>query len=854
MCREENKIDRPFCWLAGAYVLGEVLCLSRWSIWAVLPVTAAVLVVIWKKRNNRQCWLWLALPVFFVWGYCCCNHTLLQREAQLSLCAETETSGDKTKKGKKVIAEGDVGKVTERERRTEVLLEKTDLVTGGKRTENIGRLLVYLPVGVSVAEGDRIRVKGFLSKPDEATNPGQFDYSAYEAALGVNLVLEGTGQVIRSGARSMDGLLGKLRRCCVGVLLKIGGAAGGTMAALALGDKSALPEERYQLYLDSGIGHILTLSGLHLSLFGVGLYGIMRKRLTIPQWPASGLTVGLICAYVRLTGSGISAQRAAAALTVSLLGGCLGKTYDLLSAAGLGMLWILTRYPLQITRPSFWLSFCAVFAVGGILPALNQWIKPRTKGMKAVLAVLSIQLAVMPVSAVNQYTLQPYGILLNLVVVPMMGTLLGGSMAVLAVGMIWPSAAAVLALPVSAVFAGIDGLCRFSLCLPGGTVVSGCPSSVRLAVYGLLLGGFMFVVHRENRLDWEAMETAEYPERIFEDRQRKKKEKSQEKSQERNQGKSQEKNQEKSQEKNQEKSQVKKKTGRRQFIRRRVRLLTVFVLLAGVLSVRIGGRTLVVTFLDVGQGDCICIETPNHTTILVDGGSSSASQVGEYRIRPWLEWAGIDHLDYLVLTHMDEDHVNGAKELLYEGFPVGILVISAASTDEDKVEEIYNIAEENSIKVVELNEEDKIISNKVEIDCLHPMKNSRYGSENEASVVLLLSYENFSCLLTGDLEGEGEERVREYLEEENGITLLKVAHHGSKYSTSEEFLEAAHPAAAVISCGRNNRYGHPHEELLDRLDDAGCRVYSTAESGAVTVETDGIRWRIRTYLERKTTD
>ena len=206
-------------------------------------------------------------------------------------------------------------------------------------------------------------------------------------------------------------------------------------------------------------------------------------------------------------------------------------------------------------------------------------------------------------------------------------------------------------------------------------------------------------------------------------------------------------------------------------------------------------------------------------------------------------------MDYLVLTHLDEDHINGALELMQSGFPVGTVLVSSATTDEDKVEEIYTISKEYGIEMVDMSANDKILCGKVEIECVYPDEKSTPESENEASVVLRLTYGKFSCLLTGDLEGGGEKTVEEYLRNVPGITLLKAAHHGSKYSTSESFLQVTQPVAAVISCGEDNSYGHPHQELLQRLEVAGCDIYITAECGAVMVKTDGVRWSIEGYGE-----
>ena len=134
--------------------------------------------------------------------------------------------------------------------------------------------------------------------------------------------------------------------------------------------------------------------------------------------------------------------------------------------------------------------------------------------------------------------------------------------------------------------------------------------------------------------------------------------------------------------------------------------------------------------------------------------------------------------------------------------------------------------------------------------CLHPDGDSARNDTNAASAVLCLSYGSFSMLLTGDVEGKGEEALLRRLKQEEieNLSVLKVAHHGSRYATGEAFLKYVSPRLAIVSAGQNNSYGHPHEELLARLSVCGADVMVTYETGAVIVRTDGERMRIKGFL------
>jgi competence protein ComEC len=611
-----------------------------------------------------------------------------------------------------------------------------------------------------------------------------------------------------NSAEPFLGVLGLTRHYVRELYMEVSPDTGGTMLAMVLGEKSELPDERQQLYLDSGIGHILSLSGLHLSLLGVGLYGVLRKKMTVSTWPAAILVGTLLLVYLRLIGSGISATRAAIAIVCSLIAGGLGKTYDSPSAAALGMLIILHEYPLQIAHPSFWLSFGAVLSLGLIMPELARWLKPRRKWTKTLLSVLVVWLALMPVTAINQYVVQPYSILLNFVVVPLMSPVLLNCILVLAVAGVSLPAGAVISVPVRLAFSFVDELCRLAQKIPGNQIIVGCPSYGQLLVYVGVFAVFLFVLCRQNRLEWEQQEIQEHEES----------------------------------ETGGEQKVV--RVGQR---KRWCVLCVVSTLLATILLFGIGRNRLEIVFLDVGQGDGIFLRMPNGATMMVDGGSSSEEAVCEQVIYPSLKWAGVRKLDYLVMTHLDSDHMNGLVDLLESGFPVGCLLVSEVTMDEIEVEGVEKVALENNTKVVRIGSNDSIKFGKVEIGCVSPSALTAPQTENECSVVLELKYRRFSCLLTGDVEGKGERAVEEYVRTRPAYTLLKVAHHGSKYSTSEAFLAAVRPAAAVISCGEKNSYGHPHEELLDRLEAVGSDIYCTAECGAVMVNTNGIRWEIKGF-------
>lgn len=248
-----------------------------------------------------------------------------------------------------------------------------------------------------------------------------------------------------------------------------------------------------------------------------------------------------------------------------------------------------------------------------------------------------------------------------------------------------------------------------------------------------------------------------------------------------------------------------------------------------------------VTMIDVGQGDGIFIKGPKGGTYLNDGGSSDVEAVGKYRIESFLKSQGVGKLDYVFVTHGDADHYNGIEEMLERqliGVKIDTLVLPANYELDEKLVQLAETAIAYGSDVVRMTPEYAISEGALQIHCIQPEEGEMKLTGNAGSMVLDVQFRRFDMLLTGDVEAEGETTLIENL---TGRTydVLKVAHHGSKYSSQEAFLKEIKCEIALISAGKNNSYGHPHEETINRLWAYGCRIYETMEYGAIMLETKG---------------
>lgn len=252
-----------------------------------------------------------------------------------------------------------------------------------------------------------------------------------------------------------------------------------------------------------------------------------------------------------------------------------------------------------------------------------------------------------------------------------------------------------------------------------------------------------------------------------------------------------------------------------------------------------------IDFIDVGQGDSILIKTQGYNYLMDTGGSLfSANDVGKYITLPYLEKQGIYNLDKVFITHFDEDHSQGLRALLSE---VNIKEIYASYIPKNN--EIIQILVEHNIPITVLRYGDVIyLDNNTNIKIIWPSKGTNINySSNNMSLVSLMKYKNYNILFTGDIEKEVESIIGEKIDRK--IDILKVPHHGSNTSSTEQFLEKIMPKHSVISVGRGNFYGHPKKDVLARLEKVGSSIHRTDEMGMIRTLLDDNYIEIIPYLE-----
>lgn len=672
--------------------------------------------------------------------------------------------------------------------------------------------------------GSYVRVFGEVSPFLQATNPGEFDAAAYYRRKDCLFALRKTKITAQTKTYGrMEEFLSQLRYESEVLFRKLlGEKNGATASAMVLGRKKGMDSEVKALYQGAGISHLLAISGLHLSLIGAGLFGLLKK-VRLPVALSAGISTWILIVYAQLTGMGISTRRALVMFLLFLAAGLLKRTPDLPTSLAVAALLLLVPRPQRILDAGFQLSFSAVLGIAVMIPVLQDgwedaapslrvtdgvagWNIARTAIVrtcrllrKNILAGLGITMTMLPFLLIHFYEWSPWSVLLNLAVIPLMGILLPCLIGLQLVARL-TAFTHCLELPqhllctaIEAIFSCYEQLCRFTTALPGSILHTGYPTWQTLTAYTI---GLIALAVSGKKL--------------------------------------------------------------RPHLR-----LAAAVCLMGIFLIRLPGE-LNVTMLDVGQGECVGIETREHHVYLVDAGSTSKKKTGQYQIIPWLKYIGTRSVEGIFITHWDEDHISAVGELLEwsksSRVKIRRIFLPDVALKDEVLETLLQQIEEANISVEYLSAGERMTDGALQISCLHPYAKKVPEDRNDASLVLRLSQGDFQMLLTGDLERSGEdwlvEQARPAVEQpqpaaQNPLrcTILDAGHHGASNATGEALLDLAQPELVLISCGKNNRYGHPAPETLKRLEERGIRWYSTAEVGAIQVQIGKKKVKIKQYIQ-----
>lgn len=800
-------MKRPMLWLAGFYMAGLLLgqTLPGWVGFALFAWAAVLFCGGMAKRHRSKLWLVLLLAVALAGG----SNLRLSVPPWADWQTVAEAAGTVGLRGRVIDRKrSDSGRpvVTLQVEQAEEMGEEAERPGGGTGTEaqtgagateqslSPARVLLIFPADSELPElGTQWQAQGELYAFDGRRNPGGFDFARYYRNRGIACGMY-VAQAEETDAVPRGAALARLRETVNAVYDRaLPAEEAGILKAMVTGDKADVDDSVREAYRAAGISHILAISGLHVSLLAELLRRLLRQALGRTRRQAAAITLGFLWAYGLFTGLSASTARAVILATVVLGGQLLYRKADTLNSLGTAALLILLAKPLYLWDAGFLLSFASVAGIVLGFAWLDGVWPRRPAVANLLLTTVFATLGSGPLIAWFYYRVSVVSLAANLLVVPVLELVLALGILVGLVGLWFPAGALFLAGPDYVLLRGITGLSRWVAALPGAEILTGRPPlGAMLFYYGLLLTVLCL---------WKQKP-------------------------------------------------------------RGIPLLTVGLAigLAGSLSWQRLAQVNRVAFLDVGQGDAAVISTYDRKALVIDGGGSAFARRGNSTgvnvVAPYLEYVGAGAIDLLVVTHMDTDHALGALELLDE-VPVQALALGRCSDPSDPLfVQLVQTAAQKGVPLYRFETGQALdLAEDLSLTCLYAGENNPGTDTNGDSLVLRLDCGDGAVLFTGDLEARDEAALVDS-GADLSCTVLKLSHHGSKYSSTPEFLAAAHPDWAVVSAGRGNRYGHPHAETLERLAEAGVPVLSTARQGGIVfwVSSRARDWPVSTSLPAETTE
>jgi competence protein ComEC len=650
----------------------------------------------------------------------------------------------------------------------------------------------------SVREGDHLLLFGKLHTLPGVRNPGEFDFGEYfhlqniSARMSVYSALN-LECISKDSAFSPRSMIAEIRHSIASAFDRyVGGDEGNFLKGVLLGERSELPDDLKDAFINTGTFHVLAVSGLHVGFVLLILLGVLSPITN--RYANWFLLIASLAFYTFLAGAAPSIQRAALMAGLAATGRLFERKVDGLNIVGGAAFILLIMNPMQLFTAGFQLSFAAALGlvifyprIWTLLSSLRITQGTSIRWMLQLFCVsLAAQLGTLPLTALYFEKLSIGGIAANLIIVPAAGVALGmAALIVIVSPLSWLGffIGDLARLFVHSLLLFVQWLGNISflyLDVPPFTIIQ--------ALFFYCCATFLFYAK-----DWKA------------------------------------------------------------FFKH---ALVVAVVIAAIIISPYSFQkkifrpgTMTFAALDVGQGDGIVIRLPNGKTMVVDAGPLNEKQERNLPVAAFLRRQGITHIDALVLTHLHSDHIGGAPELLRE-CTVDTIYHSGERIPGVLPRTLDSISAARHIATKRLYAGDGIVlDSAVKIFVLHPDSIAVSpdgepigGNLNNGSVVLKIQYGATSILLSGDLEHDREISVAERYGDFLHADILKTGHHGSITSTTPEYLDRVSPRIAVISVGEN-MFGHPSQQVIDRLYKDSVTVERTDENGAVIWNSDGSRWQ-----------
>lgn len=617
--------------------------------------------------------------------------------------------------------------------------------------------------------GDLIEIKGEYSAPEVARNYKGFDYSQYLKTLNIY----GTIKVEESKIINKNQLspilisINNIKEKMIdNANRNMPKRTANLLLGILIGERDNIQEDIIESFRTANLSHILAVSGAHTSYIILGITYLISKSKT-PKRIGYIITIINLLIFIIITGASYSVVRACIMAIVVIGAKICYRKENFFTSICISLIIILIQNPFAINDIGLKLSFMGTAGIVIFNKSITNFfikLKIKQKIAEALSVTFSAQLMIMPITILNFNTISLTFFISNILASPLLGIIIIFGFISIFISSILNPISKILFLILHIFLELLILVSKVTEKIPGSSILVRTPNILFAIVYYILILFFnYFFVIKQN------------PTRRF------------------------------------HKKIIKIITIKN--IKNGFKVIAVVFLIMLLLTriVRIINPTLKIYFIDVGQGDSTLIVTPKNKKILIDGGEGKTNVLFQYLLD-----RRINKIDYIIISHFDSDHCNGLIEII-EKMRVENIVMSKQSKESEEYKKILEIIKQKNIKVSSVKAEDKIIIEKnLYTKILNPAEKFEFQDLNNNAIVAKLVYKDFSMLFTGDIE-KAEENLAKKYKNELKSTILKVAHHGSKTSTSEEFLKYVEPQIALIGVGENNKFGHPNQITIEKL-------------------------------------
>lgn len=617
--------------------------------------------------------------------------------------------------------------------------------------------------------GDLIEIKGEYSAPEVARNYKGFDYSQYLKTLNIY----GTIKVEESKIINKNQLspilinINNIKEKMIdNANRNMPKRTANLLLGILIGERDNIQEDIIESFRTANLSHILAVSGAHTSYIILGITYLISKSKT-PKRIGYIITIINLLIFIIITGASYSVVRACIMAIVVIGAKICYRKENFFTSICISLIIILIQNPFAINDIGLKLSFMGTAGIVIFNKSITNFfikLKIKQKIAEALSVTFSAQLMIMPIIILNFNTISLTFFISNILASPLLGIIIIFGFISIFISSILNPISKILFLILHIFLELLILVSKVTEKIPGSSILVKTPNILFAIVYYILILFFnYFFVIKQN------------PTRRF------------------------------------HKKIIKIITIKN--IKNAFKVIAVVFLIILLLTriVRIINPTLKIYFIDVGQGDSTLIVTPKNKKILIDGGEGKTNVLFQYLLD-----RRINKIDYIIISHFDSDHCNGLIEII-EKMRVENIVMSKQSKEREEYKKILEIIKQKNIKVNSVKAEDKIIIEKnLYTKILNPAEKFEFQDLNNNAIVAKLVYKDFSMLFTGDIE-KAEENLAKKYKNELKSTILKVAHHGSKTSTSEEFLKYVEPQIALIGVGENNKFGHPNQITIEKL-------------------------------------